>query len=92
MIDTTADVTTPECKKEAARIGVRHPLPFGGDWAWWLPSRFCEKIEADRDRLAAILREIDAECDKFEGITPLYSRWVAIKKLAKEGATAKVTP
>ena len=57
----------------------------------WLRKAFA--VESDRDRLADILRQIDAECDRFDGITPLYSRWVAIKKLAKEGAThPKATP
>jgi hypothetical protein len=45
--------------------------------------------EADRDRLLGILRKIDAECQKFEGGTPLPTRWTRIKQLAREGASYK---
>lgn len=38
------------------------------------------------ERLQDIINRIHLECEKHGGITPLYTRWDTIKRLAREGA------
>lgn len=40
----------------------------------------------EAERLQDIINRIHKECERFDGIAPLYSRWETIKRLAREGA------
>lgn len=56
-----------------------------GAWDDLNPFRLRERLEASeaaRERAEKALRDIDAECRRFDGIPPMQSRWKRIKDLA----------
>ena len=46
------------------------------------------EAKRDRDKYRAALTKIDAECQKYGGITPMGERWERIKTLAHDTITA----